>query len=101
MNFELTEDEEMLKSLAERFVTDRYDTERRRAYVTSELGFSPDNWSLLGELGLLAAPIAADHGGLGLDATATATVFTALGKGMVLEPLIENILKLQIAGFEK
>lgn len=92
MNFDLNEDEEMLKALAERFVEDRYDFERRRAYVASELGFSPENWALLGELGMIAAPFSADHGGLGLDATALATVFESLGHGLVLEPLIENVL---------
>ncbi len=92
MNFDLSEDEQLLKALAERFVADRYDTERRRAYLTSEHGFSSENWTLLGELGLLAAPIAADHGGLGLDATAISTIFAALGKGMVVEPVIENIV---------
>lgn len=92
MNFELTEDEQLLKALAERFVADRYDAERRRAYLASEVGFSTENWTLLGELGLLAAPVSAEFGGLGLDATAIATIATALGRGMVVEPYIENVL---------
>ncbi|NML93720.1 acyl-CoA dehydrogenase family protein [Novosphingobium olei] len=92
MNFDLTEDEEMLKALAERFVEDHYDIDRRRQYVAADEGFSRANWSLLGELGLIAAPFAEEHGGLGLDATAIATVFEALGRGLVVEPLIDNVL---------
>ncbi|MCW1382745.1 acyl-CoA dehydrogenase family protein [Novosphingobium sp. KCTC 2891] len=92
MNFDLTEDEEMLKALAERFVDDHYDIDRRRAYVATDQGFSPQNWALLGELGLIAAPFAEQHGGLGLDATGIATVFEALGRGLVVEPLIEAVL---------
>ncbi|WP_068071628.1 acyl-CoA dehydrogenase family protein [Novosphingobium lentum] len=92
MNFDLSEDDEMLKALAERFVSDRYDLDRRRAYLAEPQGFARDNWALLGELGLIGALFEADDGGLGLDATAVATVFEALGRGLVVEPLIENVL---------
>lgn len=92
MNFDLTEDQEMLKALAERFVSDRYDIDRRRAYVSSEQGFSSDNWSLLGELGLIAALFDETDGGFGLDATGMATIFEAMGRGLVVEPLIENVM---------
>ena len=92
MNFDLSEDEEMLKALAERFVADRYDLDRRRAYQNEPAGFSPRNWAMLGELGLLAAPFDAEHGGMALDATGIATVFEALGRGLCVEPLIENVM---------
>ena len=92
MNFDLTEDEELLKALAERFVEDRYDLDRRRKYLAGDEGFSRDNWRLLGELGLLAAPLSEEQGGLGLKATAMATVFEVLGRGLVVEPLIEAVL---------
>ncbi|MDP3549878.1 MAG: acyl-CoA dehydrogenase family protein [Novosphingobium sp.] len=92
MNFDLNEDEEMLKALAERFVEDNYDLDRRRQYLGGPNGFSPQMWALLAELGLIAAPLAEESGGLALDATAIATVFEALGKGIVAEPLIENVM---------
>ncbi len=90
LNFDLSEDEEMLKALAERFVNDHYDTERRRGYLAQPHGFSASNWTLLGELGLVAALVDAEE--TGLDATGIATVFEALGRGLVVEPLIENVL---------
>lgn len=89
MNFDLSEDEEMLKAVAERFVTDRYDHDSRRAFLAEPAGFSAANWALLGELGLIAAPFPEDMGGLALDATGIATVFEALGRGLVVEPLAE------------
>lgn len=92
LNFDLSEDEEMLKALAERFIADRYDMERRRRYLAEPAGFAADNWALLGELGLIAALFDEQAGGLGLDATGIATVFEALGHGLVVEPLIENVL---------
>lgn len=92
MDFDLSEDEELLKALAERFVSDNYDIERRRAFLSETNGFSARNWALLGELGLIAALFDVEAGGLALSATGIATVFEALGHGLVVEPLIENVL---------
>lgn len=89
MNFDLSEDEEMLKALAERFVNDQYDLDRRRAYLRERSCFSNENWQLLSELGLIAAAFPEEAGGLGLDGTGIATVFEAFGRGLVVEPVIE------------
>ncbi len=90
MNFELSEDEEMLKALAERFVADHYDAESRRRFIAQGDGFDPANWAMLGELGLISAQFGHDESDFALDATGIATVFEALGRGQVVEPLIEN-----------
>jgi alkylation response protein AidB-like acyl-CoA dehydrogenase len=90
VNFDLTEDESMLKSMTERFVQDRYDTETRRAYLAESTGFSKENWALLGELGILAAALPEAAGGLDLGSTSIAVVSEALGNGMVVEPVIES-----------
>lgn len=90
MNFDLSEEDEMLKALAERFVTDRYDLEKRRRYQQEVSGFSSENWCLLGKLGLIAALFNADHGGLGIGFPGLASIAEALGKGLVVEPLVEN-----------
>jgi alkylation response protein AidB-like acyl-CoA dehydrogenase len=92
LNFDLREHEEMLKALVERFVNNRYDMDRRRQYLAEANGFSKANWQLLGEIGLLAAPFDAEAGGLDLDATGISTLFEALGRGLVVEPVVENIL---------
>jgi alkylation response protein AidB-like acyl-CoA dehydrogenase len=90
VNFDLSEDDEMLKALAERFVADRYDPDQRRAGRAEEHGFSSENWAFLGELGLIAAQFSESDGGLGVDQVGQATVFEALGRGLVAEPLIES-----------
>ena len=92
MNFDLSEDQELLKALAERFVAGHCDLDRRRLGQASDYGFLPENWALMGELGLIAAPFAPDDGGMGLGASDLATVFEALGRGLAIEPLIENVL---------
>lgn len=92
MNFDPSDDDRMLADLAERFVADRYDIERRRRYLAEPVGFSGENWALLAELGLIAAPLAPEHGGMGLERGAIVALFTALGRGLVVEPLIETVL---------
>lgn len=92
MNFDLSENEEMLKALAERFALDRYDLDRRRAYQQEPEGFSQDNWQLMAELGLLAAPLPESCGGLDLDGTSLSVLCEALGAGLVVEPLTESVV---------
>ena len=46
----------------------------------------------LEELGLLAAPLPENCGGLGLDGTNIAVLCEALGQGLVVEPLTENVI---------
>lgn len=92
MNFDLCEDDQLLKALVERFVADRYDIDRRRTWLAEPAGFSARNWAMLGELGIIAALLEAAPEDGGLSATAIATVFEVLGRGLVVEPLIENVL---------
>lgn len=92
MNFDLTEDEQMLKAVAERFVADRYDLDRRRAYLDHPQGFCADNWALLADVGLIAAPFSEAHGGLNASQTDIALIADALGRGLVVEPWIECVL---------
>lgn len=92
MNFDLTEDEEMIKALAERFIRDHYDQDGRRAFRAEPDGFASHNWQILGDLGMIAAPFPEELGGLGLDATGVATMFEALGRGLAVEPLAETMM---------
>lgn len=104
MNFDLSEEETMLEALADRFAAERYDIERRRTYQAQPYGFSQENWDMLGEFGLMAAPVAPEHGGLGLTAGAMVTLFMALGRGLVVEPLCESVLvgsRLLLAGADE
>jgi alkylation response protein AidB-like acyl-CoA dehydrogenase len=92
VNFDLTEDDEILKALVERFVMDRYDISRRRSYLDGANGYSETNWQLFAELGLISALLPSGSGGLGLGATGLAALFEALGAGLVVEPVLENVL---------
>lgn len=92
MNFDLSDDEEMFKAVAERFVADRYGPGQRAHYRREAHGFSANNWEVMGELGLIGALYSAADGGLGLGASGLTSLFEALGRGMVVEPLAETAI---------
>jgi len=57
MNFDFTEEQQMVRDSIARFVQDDYDWDTRKAIVASEKGLSPDNWKLFAELGWLRFPL--------------------------------------------
>jgi alkylation response protein AidB-like acyl-CoA dehydrogenase len=91
MNFDLTEDQAMLKAAVERFVTDSYggDLEARRAARITPAGFSAAHWARLAETGVLAMAVSADNGGLGSGRVELILAMEAIGRGLVAEPVLD------------
>ena len=93
MDFDLSEDQALLKAAAERFVTDAYpDLAPRRAARATPTGFSTTNWRRLAESGLLALPVSASNGGMaGPDGgrAELAIAMEAFGRGLVAEPFLD------------
>lgn len=92
MNFDFSEEQQMLKDSVARFVQDEYDFETRRKHANSADGFSRDNWNTFAELGWLSIPFAEEHGGFGGGAAATMVVMEELGKGLVVEPFVATVV---------
>lgn len=94
MNFDLTEDQAMLKAAVERFVADSYggDLEARRKARINPSGFSGAHWARLAETGVLALPVSAANGGLGGSRVDLMVVMEALGRGLAAEPVLEAVI---------
>ena len=92
MDFELSEERQMLKDTADRMIREQYPIEVRHAATKSEDGFSRDMWGQFCELGLVGALIGPDHGGYGGTGEDIALVFEALGGGIVVEPFLPTLL---------
>ena len=92
MDFKLTEEQQMLQDTAARLVRDAYPFEQREKFSESELGFSAEFWSQLGELGLTAVPFSEDIGGFGGSGVETMLVMTELGRGLTLEPYLQSVI---------
>lgn len=92
MDFELSEERQMLKDTADRMIREQYPIEIRHAAVASEDGFNRDVWRQFCELGLVGALVGPDHGGFGGTGEDIALVFEALGRGIVVEPFLPTLL---------
>ena len=92
MNFDLNQEQMMLRDLVERFVAAHYDPIRRLGYIAGPRGFAAENWQILAETGLLALPFSEANGGAGGGAVELITVAEALGKGVAVEPFLPVVL---------
>lgn len=92
MNFDLDEQQTMLRDLVSRFVGDRYGHTARAEYRATAEGFSRENWALLAELGLLALPYPGELGGLDGGNVELITVMEELGRGLCAEPYLSDLL---------
>lgn len=90
MNFDLTEERQMLQDQLRRFLKDRYTTQARNAILGSDSGFSPEIWQGLADLGVLGALFAEDRGGFGGAGFDLAVVFEELGRAGVVEPVLDS-----------
>lgn len=90
MDFALTDEQQMLRDTARRFITERYDFDQRNRVRASAEGWSRQAWMQLGELGLLAINIPAEDGGIGAGPVGTMLVGNAIGEGMLLEPFLSS-----------
>ena len=92
MNFELTEERQMLQDMLRRFLRDRYDTSARNAILESEAGMSNEIWAKLAELGIIGALFGEEQGGFGGGGFDLAVVFEELGRAGVVEPFLDTAI---------
>jgi pimeloyl-CoA dehydrogenase small subunit len=92
MDFDLTEEQRLLKESVDGLLTDAYEFEQRKKYMKEKGGWSKAMWSKLAEQGLLGLPFAEDDGGFGAGAVETMIVMEALGKALVLEPYLATVV---------
>jgi len=92
MDFDLTEEQSLLKDSLERLLSERYGFEERRRIMASPEGFSAEMWGRYAEMGLMALPFSEEDGGLGGSPVETMIVMEAFGRALVLEPYFPTIV---------
>src|ERR1700755_341938 len=92
MDFDLTEEQRLLKDSVDALLPDAYDFESRKKYMAEKGGWSKAVWSKLAEQGLLGLPFAEADGGFGGGGVETMIVMEALGKALVLEPYLATVV---------
>jgi pimeloyl-CoA dehydrogenase small subunit len=92
MDFDLSEEQRLLKESVDGLLTDSYDFDARKKYMKEKGGWSKAVWGKLAEQGLLGLPFAEKDGGFGAGGVETMIVMEALGKALVLEPYLATVV---------
>ncbi|WP_323750745.1 acyl-CoA dehydrogenase [Marinobacter sp.] len=92
MNFELTEEQQMLQDSLRRFLTNEYTFEKRREIIESGQGTDAGIWQALAEMGLLAFTFPEEYDGLGGSGIDTMLVMESFGRALVTEPYLATVV---------
>jgi pimeloyl-CoA dehydrogenase small subunit len=92
MDFDLTDEQRLLKDSVDRLIADQYQFEQRKKYLAQPDGWSREAWQQFAELGLLGLPFAEQFGGFGGGPVETMIVMEAFGRGLVLEPYFATVI---------
>jgi pimeloyl-CoA dehydrogenase small subunit len=91
MNFDLSDEQQLLADTIKRFVQTHYNFDARAKIIASPPGYSEDIWAALAEMGLLGLPFASEHGGFGGGAADVMIVMEAIGEGLLVEPYLATV----------
>ena len=92
MDFDLTDEQRLLKDSVDRMIADRYAFEARKGFRAEPDGWSRDIWRQFAEQGLLGLPFAEEQGGFGGGSVETAIVMEAFGRALVVEPYLATVV---------
>lgn len=93
MDLSFTETQDMVRDTLARFLADTYDFETRKKMLERPEGRDPGIWkALASELGILSAPFAEEHGGMGGGALENLIVMEELGKVIAIEPYLQTVV---------
>ena len=92
MNFNLSEEQTLLKDSVSKFVMNDYDYETRTKHTQMEKGFNPDTWQTFAELGWLCVPFSEEDGGIGGGPIESMIMMEEFGKGLVVEPYFSTVM---------
>jgi pimeloyl-CoA dehydrogenase small subunit len=92
MDFDLTDEQRLLRDSVDRLLADHYGFAQRRGYLAEPEGFSTALWSRYAEQGLLGLPFAEEHGGFGGGAIEIMLIMEAFGRVLALEPYLATVV---------
>jgi alkylation response protein AidB-like acyl-CoA dehydrogenase len=93
VNFNLTEERQMLQDGLRRFLADTVTHDKIAAATDSSTGFDGEVWRGLAEMGLPAAMFSEDQGGFGGAGFDIMVVFEELGRAGLPTPLMESAVQ--------
>lgn len=95
MNFDLSEDQRMMRESFARFLEEQSSMERVRA-AAEDGGFDPALWRGLAELGAFSLRVPEEQGGLGLGVMDAAVLMEEAGRMLASGPLAEALVAARV-----
>jgi pimeloyl-CoA dehydrogenase small subunit len=92
MDFSYTEEQTLLRNSVSKYLADTYKFDAWRKFTRSGIGRDPAHWKQFAELGLLAASLPEEHGGLGGGALENLIIMEEFGKALVVEPFVPTVV---------
>ncbi len=92
INFDLTEEQQMIVDSVAKFVANDSNVERFRKLRETPRGWDAEMWERMGEYGWLGVPFPEEQGGFGGKFVDLALILEQLGRGLVPEPLIASVV---------
>lgn len=92
MDFSYTEEQTLLRNSVSKYLADNYKFDAWRKFTRNDAGRDPNHWKQFAELGLLAAAIPEEHGGLGGDAVDSMIIMEEFGRALVVEPYVSTVV---------
>lgn len=90
MDFDLSDEQVMLRDSVTRFLQAEYSAERRRRAAASSLGYDAAIWKSFAGAGWIGLPLSEDVGGIGGGAVDTMVMMECLGASAVIEPYLAS-----------
>ena len=95
MYYEHTFEQKQLSESISRWADKNYNFESRMKIVNSDLGFSKQVFKQLSELGIFTIAIPEKLGGIEGNPSDLMVIMNALGKVLILEPVLQTILGIE------
>jgi alkylation response protein AidB-like acyl-CoA dehydrogenase len=92
MYFDLTDEQQAIRSTAHDFLASRFKSERIREIAASESGFDEAGWKEMAELGWAGLALPEEWGGQGLGTVELAVLFEEMGYALAPSPLLSNTI---------
>ena len=90
MHFHLTDEQQALSDMVQRFLAQEYAFEARRKILRSPGGWSREIWGKLGEMGLLGLQVPEEQGGMAPATVETLVTLGAMGRALLVEPYLSS-----------
>lgn len=88
----MDEQEEDVRNIARDFLQTEWSTEKTRAMETDDLGYSPEIWTKMADLGWIGMSLPEAHGGQGLPLTYTGLLLSEIGRHVCPVPFHSTVV---------